>query len=133
MDSFLKESIFTSAICDVMMVHVVALLLHLHLNLVRVQDVDDLRVLNQLRLSQVPENVLLQLRRVLIVIHDGHGDPEVSVEQFVQLKVLVILAKRIVQRLSHPEPAKYEEESGTREPLLIKFHVAQSLCKLEVS
>ena len=114
MDGFLKESIFTSAVCDVMMVHVVALLLHLHLNLVRVQHVDDLRVLNQLWLSQVPENVLLQLRRVLIVIHDGHGDPEVSVEQFVQLKVLVILAKRIVQCLGHPEPAKYEEESGTK-------------------
>ena len=79
MDGFLKESIFTSAISDVVMVHIVALLLHLHLDLVRVQDVDDLRILNQLRLSQVPENVLFQLWRILIVIHNGHGDPEVSV------------------------------------------------------
>ena len=63
------------------MVDIVTFLLHLHLDLVRVLDVNDLRVLYQLWLGQVPEDVLLELRGVLVVIHDGHGDSEVPVQQ----------------------------------------------------
>ena len=76
MDGFLKESIFTSAISDVVMVHIVALLLHLHLDLLRVLDVNDLWMFYQLWMRQVPEDIFLQLRRFLIVINYAHRNSE---------------------------------------------------------
>ena len=103
-----------------MMVDIVTFLLHLHLDLVRVLDVNDLRVLYQLWLSQVPEDVLLELRGVLVVIHDGHGDSEVPVQQLIQLKVLIIFSEWIVQSLGHTEPAKYEEKPDTKSCVLTR-------------
>ena len=71
-----------------MMVHIVALLLHFHLYLLSVLNVNNLRMLYQLWLGQVPEDVLLQLWRVLIVVHNAHGHSEMSVEQLIELKIL---------------------------------------------
>ena len=45
-----------------MMVNILTLLLHLYLHLLRVLDVDYLRVFYQLRLRQVPENVFFELK-----------------------------------------------------------------------
>ena len=71
-------------------------------------DIDYLRVLDEFGLCQIPEDILLELRGIFVIVHDGHGDPEVSVQQLIQLEILIILPERIIQSLGNPQPAENE-------------------------
>ena len=61
-------------------------------------------------LSLVPEDISLQGRRLLVIIHDLQSDLEMSLDEVVQLEVLVVLPEWIVKSLSHLEPTEEEEE-----------------------
>ena len=56
-----------------MMENILTFLLHFNLHLLRVLDIDDLRMFDQLRLSEVPENVFFELKIFKIRIENLKG------------------------------------------------------------
>ena len=43
---------------------------------------------NELGLGLIPENVLLQLRVDLVLVHNGHANLEVAVQKLVEFEIL---------------------------------------------
>ena len=48
---------------------------------------------------------------------------KVSVEKLVQLKVVIVLSKRIVESLGNPEPPKDKEEAERHEDRIVEVHL----------
>ena len=84
----------------------------------------------QLRVCLVPENIFLQRRRLLNIIHDLQSNLEMSLDQVVQLEVLVVLSEWIVESLSHLQPSEVEEKFEGQEDRIVEIQLVPLILSL---
>ena len=75
----------------------------------------------------VPENIPLQNWGILCIIDHREGDAKVPIEEVVDLEVVVVFPKRVVEGLRHSQPAKVEEELDCHEDWVVDVELQRRM------
>lgn len=78
-------------------------------------------------LLDVPENVPLQNWGILCIIDHREGDAKVPIKEVVDLEVVVVFPKRVVEGLGHSQPAKVEEELDCHEDWVVDVELQRRM------
>merc|ERR1711874_357208 len=80
-----------------------------------------------------PENVLLQLWWIFCFINNIHRNFEMSINESIQFKIIIIFSEWIIQSLGNSEPAKEEEKLDGHEDGIVELDLITDPLPIDLS